>query len=111
MRFWKQAYKVVFPKLNITFENSLHISFQIEKDTTKESNKARMEIYNLADATRKAVETADNEVEIYAGYQDSAVLCFKGTVTYGYTRDVGKDCITTLDLADGTVALREHSVR
>ena len=107
MRYWKQAYKIVFPKLNITFENTLKVNFQIEKDTTKESNKARLEIYNLSDATRKKVETADNEVEIYAGYQESVVKCFVGTVTYGYTRDVGTDCITTLDLADGTVALRD----
>lgn len=107
MRFWKQAYKIVFPKLNITFENNFKVGFQIEKDTTKESNKAKLEIYNLADATRKKVETADNEVEIYAGYQDQAVKCFVGTVTYGFTRDVGSDCITTLDLADGTVALRD----
>jgi len=107
MRFWKQAYKIVFPKLNITFENSLKIGFSIDKDTTKESNKAKLEIYNLSDATRKRIETADNEVEIYAGYQDSAVLCFKGTVTYGFTKDAGVDCITTLDLADGTVALRD----
>ena len=107
MRYWKQAYKIVFPKLNISFENTLKISFQIEKDTTKESNKARLEIYNLSESSRKAVETADNEIEIYAGYQDSVVRCFIGTVTYGYTRDVGTDCITTLDLADGTIALRD----
>lgn len=109
MQYWKQVYKVTFPKLNITFENSLKINFQIEKDTTKESNKAKLEIYNLSDATRKSVETADNEVEIYAGYERTggAILCFKGTVTYGYTRDAGVDCITTLDLADGTVALRD----
>lgn len=109
MQYWKQVYKIVFPKLNITFENSLRVGIQIEKDTTKESNKAKLEIYNLADATRKKVETADNEVEIYAGYERAggAILAFKGTVTYGFTRDAGVDCITTLELADGAVALRD----
>ena len=109
MQYWKQVYKINFPKLNISFENSLRIGFQVEKDTLKESNKAKLEIYNLSEATRKQVETADNEVEIYAGYERAggAILAFKGTVTYGFTRDVGTDCITTLDLADGTIALRD----
>lgn len=109
MQYWKQVYRIVFPKLNITFENSLHIGFSIEKDTTKESNKAKLEIYNLSEATRKKIELADTEVEIYAGYERAggAILAFRGTVTYGFTRDAGTDCITTLDLADGTVALRD----
>ena len=109
MQYWKQVYRIVFPKLNITFENNLHIGFSIEKDTTKESNKAKLEIYNLSEATRKKVEAADTEVEIYAGYERAggAILAFRGTVTYGFTRDAGTDCITTLDLADGTVALRD----
>lgn len=109
MEYWKQTYKIVFPQLNITFENNLHIGFSIDKDTTKESNKAKLEIYNLAEATRKKVETADTEVEIYAGYEKAggAILAFKGTVTYGFTRDAGTDCVTTLDLADGTKAMRD----
>lgn len=109
MQYWKQVYRINFPKLNITFENNLHIGFSIDKDTTKESNKAKLEIYNLSDATRKKIEAPDTEVEIYAGYERAggAILAFKGTVTYGFTRDAGTDCITTLDLADGTVALRD----
>ena len=109
MQYWKQVYRIVFPKLNITFENNLHIGFQIDKDTTKESNKAKLEIYNLSDATRKKIEVPDTEVEIYAGYERAggAILAFKGSVAYGFTRDAGTDCITTLDLADGTVALRD----
>ena len=35
MQYWKQVYKINFPKLNTSFENSLHIGFQIDKDTTK----------------------------------------------------------------------------
>jgi hypothetical protein len=109
MQYWKQVYKINFPKLNITFENNLHIGFSIDKDTTKESNKAKLEIYNLSDATRKKIEVPDTEVEIYAGYERAggAVLAFKGTVTYGSTKDSGTDCVTTLDLADGTKAMRD----
>ena len=109
MQYWKQVYRIVFPKLNITFENNLHIGFSVDKDTTKESNKAKLEIYNLSDATRKKIEVPDTEVEIYAGYEKAggAILAFKGSVTYGFTRDAGTDCITTLDLADGTKAMRD----
>ena len=107
MQYWKQVYRVVFPKLNISFENNLHINFAIEKDTTTESNKGKLEIYNLSDTTRKAIETPDTEVEIYAGYERAggAVLAFRGTVTYGLTRDAGTECLTSLELADGTIAL------
>jgi hypothetical protein len=109
MQYWKQVYRIVFPQLNITFENNLHIGFSVDKDTTKESNKAKLEIYNLSDATRKKIEVPDTEVEIYAGYEKAggAILAFKGSVTYGFTRDAGTDCITTLDLADGTKAMRD----
>ena len=109
MQYWKQVYKVNFPKLNIAFENNLHISFAVEKDTTTESNKAKLEMYNLSEATRKKIEVADTEVEIYAGYERAggAVLAFRGTVTYGLTRDAGTECVTSLELADGTIALRD----
>lgn len=106
---WKQVYKVVFPKLNISIENTLKIIFSIDKDTTKESNKTKLEIYNLSETTRKSIEEPDNEVEIYAGYERAggAVLCFRGTVVYGYTTEDTTDSITHLELADGTVALRD----
>lgn len=106
---WKQTYKVVFPKLNISFENTLKIAFSIDKDTSKESNKTKLEIFNLSETTRKSIEQPDNEVEIYAGYEKAggAVLCFKGTVVYGYTTEDTTDSITHLELADGTVALRD----
>lgn len=106
---WKQTYKVVFPKLNISFENTLKIAFSIDKDTTKESNKTKLEIFNLSETTRKSIEQPDNEVEIYAGYERAggAVLCFRGTVVYGYTSEDTTDSITHLELADGTVALRD----
>ena len=109
MALWKQAYKVVFTKQNITFEPPLKIAFQIDKDTTKESNKAKLEIYNLNETTRKAIEQLDNEVELYAGYvgEGGAVLCFRGTVIYGYTAEDTTDSITHLEIADGTVALRD----
>lgn len=109
MTLWKQAYKVNFPKLNISFENTFKIAFAIDKDTTKESNKAKLEIYNLAETTRKSIEQPDNEIEIYAGYEKAggAVLCFHGTVVYGYTTEESTDSITHLELADGTVALRD----
>ena len=42
MQYWKQVYRIVFPKLNITFENNLHIGFQIDKDTTKESTRQNL---------------------------------------------------------------------
>lgn len=109
MALWKQVYKVNFPKLNISFENTLKIAFTIDKDTTKESNKGKLEIYNLSATTRKSIEQPDGEVEIYAGYEKAggAVLCFKGTVVYGYTTEDTTDSITHLELADGVVALRD----
>ena len=118
MLYWKRQYRIRFPDLGISFDNideeknALTISFDIDKDVTQESNKAKLKIMNLADEDIRKIEKADTKVEIYAGYKDNGgtVHMFSGTVISAKTKDDGKDVTTELTLSDGQVALRDTVV-
>ena len=59
MSFWKRQYKVIFPEIGYEFANTLRVKFTVEKDLTKQTNKSSLEIYNLSDTPRKAIEKPD----------------------------------------------------
>lgn len=107
MRLWKRTYKLNFPTLGLYIADSLEVTFEIDKDLTKESNKAKVEILNLSNTTRQRLETNDLPVEIYAGYDGQPALMYKGTVYAYKTENTGKDEKTTLELGDGVTALRD----
>lgn len=109
MALWNRQYRVKFPDLKLEYANTLRMSFEVDKDLTKETNKSKLTLYNLSDATRKQIEAADTKVEIYAGYKDNTgpVRLFVGTVISGKTTDDGKDVSTELTLSDGQVPLRD----
>ena len=112
-QLWNNQYRIVLPKLGFEFNNlngnGLNISFEIEKDLTQQTNKTRLEIYNLTKDTRSKLEQPDVEVEIYAGYKDNGgpLKIFMGTIIQCVSTDEGKDVRTNLKLADGRVALRD----
>ncbi len=109
MSLWNRQYRVKFPELKIEYANTLRITFDVEKDLTKETNKSKLTLYNLSETSRKNIEVADRQVEIYAGYKDNAgpVRIFVGTVISSKTTDDGKDVSTELTLSDGQVPLRD----
>lgn len=106
---WNRQYRVKFPDLNLEFANTLRISFDITKDLSKETNKGKLVLYNLSDATRQKIEVPDTKVEIYAGYKDNGgpVRLFVGSVISSSTKDDGKDVATELSLSDGQKAIRD----
>ena len=115
MKYWKRKYKIKFPDLGLEYSNendekdALHISFDIDKDVTQESNKSKLTIINLSEENIRKIEKADTKVEIYAGYKENggAVHMFSGTVIQCSSKDDGKDVTTELELSDGQVALRD----
>jgi len=117
-QLWNNVYRVVLPKLGFEFNNlnaeslGLKISFDIEKDLSKEPNKAKLEIYNLSDETRKKLEQADTEIELYAGYKDNggAIKIFAGNTSQCYSHDEGADVKTEMRIKDGKVAMRDTVV-
>lgn len=109
MSFWKRQYKVIFPEIGYEFANTLRVKFTVEKDLTKQTNKSSLEIYNLSDTTRKALEKPDIKCEILAGYEGNGGVTklFIGNVIQAYSKINGLDIITKFDLSDGQVAIRD----
>lgn len=93
---------------------SLRIRFDIDKTITPWPNRSRIHIYNLAVNHREEFEKPDTYVALYAGYieESGPVLVFSGDVSYGYTELATEqgDVITTLELGDGHVAMRDGMV-
>lgn len=118
MQFWRRKYRIRFPDLNLEYENTddekdaLTFSFDIDKDVTQESNKAKIKLTNLAEESIRRIEKADTKVELYAGYRDNggAVHMFSGTVIEAVEKDDGKDVTLELTLSDGQVELRDTMV-
>lgn len=108
-KYWKRQYQVKFPKLDYTIEDSLHVDFDIQKDSTAEANKSTLTIYNMNKEHRDKVSQPDTECEIFAGYEGNGgpVCIFKGTVKQATTTFEEHDEKTELKLADGEVAIRD----
>lgn len=92
--------------------DSLRITFDIDKDLTQQTNKSAVSIYNLSETTRKKLEQDDLICELQVGYADDIGLrrIFIGAVTYSTTRREGPDKITELELSDGQLAIRDTVV-
>ena len=90
--------------------SDLRIQFQIEKDTSKELNTAKFDIYNCAPVTRDLLAQTDSIVNFSCGYAtDSAglVRAFTGYNTFVKSELNGTDMITTIEAADGGVPVRD----
>lgn len=92
--------------------SGLRIAFDIEKGATESPNKSTVRVWNMAEATKKLVETVGNVVILKAGYvQDiGAATIFSGTVTRSTTMRDGPDWVTELELRDGFLEFRDAKV-
>ena len=112
--YWHREYRLVFPDINLEFNNlenkeGLHLTFDVQKDLTKETNKVKFIIWNLSDESRQKIEKQDLKVDLYAGYRDNDGACriFSGSVIRTITTDEGKDVKTEIQASDGQVAVRD----
>lgn len=89
--------------------SGLRIVFEIQKTTSDNPNTSEIRVYNLAAATRSLLEEPGVVVQLYAGYRQAGglVLLHSGDVVFAYTRRVGPEVETVLQLADGHSALRD----
>lgn len=92
--------------------NGLRIKFDIVKNDSRNPNKSRIQIYNLAPSTRQALERPDVTCRLRAGYvEDTGLLeCFTGNVVFSWSAKDGPDVVTTLELGDGAVPFRDATV-
>ena len=90
-------------------QESLRITFEIDRDLTQQTNKSNIKIYNLAPATAKKLEKADTIALLEVGYAEDIGLrrIFVGAVTSASTRQEDVDVETSLEVSDGQIAMRD----
>jgi hypothetical protein len=93
---------------DLLIERGLRVSFRIERTGDHAHNKAAIEIYNLAEASRDRITKAEVKVTLEAGYQNRFGTLFTGNILSGGIAHVkqGPDWITKLQAGDGENALR-----
>lgn len=97
----------------VTIDN-LRITFTIEKTITPYPNRSNIKVYNLSPAHREEFEKPDTLIALSAGYLEESgpVLLFSGNVTYAFSEYATEqgDVVTTFELGDGHVAIRDSMV-
>jgi len=79
----------------------LRVQFKIEKTTTKEPNRAMIQIYNLAESTRAKLQAKGTRILLQAGYEGHLSQIFSGdSRTIDHVRD-SADWITKIQTGDG----------
>ena len=91
--------------------NGIRISFDIDKDTTKKTNKSKIKIWNLSDDSLDLIEKEDLIVELWTGYYKENNL---SRIFLGYALTIetksenqGKDVVTEIKASDGQLAVRD----
>lgn len=87
----------------------LRITFDIEKDDTKNPNRSRIRVYNLAPQTRKNLEKPDVRCTFKAGYaeEDGPLEVYQGDVVFVFSTYDGPNVITEIQLGEGAKAIRD----
>lgn len=90
----------------------LRTAFTITKTTKKNPNSSRIQVWNLAKATRERLQKPGTRCELHAGYAEhlGPQLIFKGDVTFAWTKHDGPDIVTEFDLGDGVAPYRDTMV-
>ena len=108
MRYWQRTVKVKIGRagggagLFQNVDSKGHtISFMVEKDSTKKSNKAIVKLYNLSTSSSSFLALPNNVIEVFAGFGNDCPRIFLGTVISCDDTYNGKDKITTIIGADG----------
>jgi hypothetical protein len=91
--------------------SGLRVTFNIEKTITPYPNRSNIKVYNLTPEHREEFEKTDTLIALSAGYLEESgpVLLFSGNVTYAFSEYATEqgDVVTTFELGDGHVALRD----
>lgn len=87
------------------------IVFEVTKTDTTESNKAKISVYNLSEATRNKIKK-DDVVLLNAGYEEAygEELLFAGNISRVSHAKDGAEVVTKIEAADGVKFLREIKV-
>lgn len=87
-------------------QESLHISFSVEKSDSESANTAKVQIWNLSPKNLKILDKKNCIIELRAGYANNMALILSGNVETVTTTRSNADRETELEVTDGGVALR-----
>jgi hypothetical protein len=112
--YWAREYRLLFPTINLEYNNlenkeGLAVEFDVSKDLTQETNKAKFTIRNLTEESRAKIEKQDLRVDFYAGYRDNdgPKRIFTGSIIRATTTDEGNHIKTVIEASDGQIAVRD----
>ncbi len=88
----------------------LRIAFDITKTIQSSANKARIQVYSLAQATRDRISKGD-VVRLRVGYQDALELAYEGEVSRSQSGRAGPEIVTTIECGDGVEAFKAQDCK
>lgn len=112
MLYFDRVCKVVIEGAKVIAIENSKIQFEIIKSKNAKENTAKVEIYNLAPATRKLITEQDALVRIFAGYAQN-----KGLIEIGQG-DISKvkhnrdktEVVTEIYIAEGLQKIRDNPI-
>ncbi len=92
----------------------LRINFSVEKTSESNPNQAKIQVFNLSQASRSFVETKGLKLVLQVGYEPPGSKSLIETLCQGDVKKVsnelkGSDWVTTLEVGDGETALTEKT--
>jgi hypothetical protein len=93
--------------------SNLRCTFRVKKNLKPEPNTAEVEIYNLAESSRRVLESASKlNLRLEAGYEQTGTAqLFLGQVRHAVTTWEGPDSITSITTGDSEKEIRESRLQ
>lgn len=96
----------------IEIAQTLRLTFEVSKTDSKNPNRSRISVWNLAPSRRAELERPNTRCVLKVGYHEEGgpLPCFEGDVVLAYSRHTGPDVETILELGEGAKAIRDSVV-
>jgi hypothetical protein len=90
----------------------MRVTFDINKDDSKNPNRSRIRVFNLSADTREKLRKPDVRCIFKAGYgeEDGPKEVYQGNTTYVFDRKEGPNVITEIQLGEGAQEIRDVMV-
>lgn len=90
---------------------NLDVAFSIERSLKPEPNTAEIQVWNLNEDNRSALEELDRvPVTVEAGYEEQTAMIFSGTIRTVFTTREGPDLVTTLQSGDAEKEYKQSRI-
>lgn len=93
--------------------SKLRVEFDIHKTETSDSNKARINIYNMSKNTRNLIDKVDSLITMYAGYSENKAglgMLFSGDISNVSHKIEKPDIVTSIEAKDGGMNLQDKKI-